>query len=103
MAYTRQVRVEWDPEKDHANRIKHGLSFDEVRVLFESETDYLVIYDKEHSDDEDRFLAVGPIAKGVVTVAYTERTDDVVRIISARMATRIEEEAFYKHATGRMR
>jgi uncharacterized DUF497 family protein len=37
------VRVEWDAEKDRANRIKHGLGFDEVRALFESDADYLVI------------------------------------------------------------
>jgi putative transcriptional regulator len=64
------VRVEWDPAKDRTNRVKHGLGFDEAAVLFESGADYLVIYDEEHSVDEDRFLAVGPIAKGVVTVAY---------------------------------
>ena len=61
------MQVEWDPEKDRENRIKHGLGFDEVRILFESDTDYRVIYDEEHSEDEDRFLAIGPIAKGVVT------------------------------------
>ncbi len=97
------MRVEWDPEKDRTNRVKHGLGFDDVRVLFESDTDYLVIYDEEHSDDEDRFLAIGPAAKGVVTVAYAEPKDDVVRVISARMATRIEEEAFYGRAGGRRR
>src|SRR5438876_2074873 len=101
MAYNQRVRVRWDPEKDHANRIKHGLGFDEVAPLFESDTDYLVIYDQEHSDDEDRFLAVGPVARGVITVAYTEPMEDVVRTISARMATRIEEEAFYRQARGR--
>jgi hypothetical protein len=97
------VRVEWDPEKDRANRIKHRLGFDDVRVLFESDTDYLVIYDEEHSGDEDRFLAIGLIAKGVVTVAYAEPREDVIRIISARMATRIEEEAFYTQTGGRKR
>ena len=97
------MRVEWDPEKDRANRIKHGLGFDEVRVLFETDTDYLVIYDEEHSDDEDRFLAIGRIAKGVVTLAYTEPKDDVIRLISARMATRIEKEAFYRRMGGRKR
>jgi uncharacterized protein len=76
-------------------------AFDEVRILFESDIDYLVIYDQEHSDDEDRFLAIGPVAKGVVTVAYAEPKDDVVRIISARMATRIEEGSFYRRAGGR--
>ena len=97
------MQVEWDPEKDLANRIKHGLGFDELRILFESDTDYLVIYDQEHSEDEDRFLAIGPIAKGVVTVAHTEPREDVIRIISARMATRSEEEAFYARTGGRKR
>jgi len=81
------VRVEWDPEKDRANRAKHGLGFDEVQVLFEG-------------DPEDRFLAIGPISRGVVVVAHTEPGDDVIRILSARMATRAEEELFYKYAGG---
>ena len=46
------------------------------------------------------FLAIGPIAKGVVTVAYTEPKEDVIRIIRARMATRGEEETFYLKAGG---
>jgi uncharacterized DUF497 family protein len=98
------VRVEWDPEKDRANRSKHGLGFDEVRVLFEGDADYLVIYDEEHSHgDEDRFLAIGPIAKGVVIVAHTEPSEAVIRIISARRATRAEEELFYKRTGGHKR
>ena len=103
MAYPSRVRVEWDPEKDRANRIKHGLSFDEVRGLFEGNADYLVIYDEEHSDDEDRFLAIGPIAKGVVIVAHTEPSEAVIRIISARMATRAEQELFYERTGGHKR
>ena len=51
--------MEWDPEKDRVNQAKHGLSFDEVRVLFEGNADYLLIYDQAHSDEEDRFLAIG--------------------------------------------
>ena len=94
------MRVEWDPEKDRANRTKHELGFDEVKLLFEGDADYLVVYDEEHSDDEDRFLTIGPIKRGVVVVAHAEPGDDVIRIISARMATRAEEELFYKHAGG---
>jgi uncharacterized DUF497 family protein len=93
----------WDPKKDRANRAKHGLGFDEVQALFEGDSDYLVIYDAEHSDDEDRFLAIGPISRGVVVVAHAEPVDDVIRIISARMATRAEEELFYQKAGGRKR
>ena len=79
----------------------YGIGFDDVRPLFEGGEDYLVIYDEEHSADEDRFLAVGTIPKGVVVVVHTEPGDDVIRIISARMATRQEEQLFYEHRGGR--
>jgi len=49
-------------------------------------------------DPEDRFLAIGPISRGVVVVAHTEPGDDVIRILSA--PTRAEEELFYKYAGG---
>jgi len=62
-----------------------------------------MIYDEERSDDEDRFLAIGPIRRGVVVVVHTEPGDDVIRIISARMATRAEEQLFYQHSGGRKR
>ena len=94
------MRVEWDPEKDRANRTKHDIGFAEAQVLFESDADYLVIYDQEHSDDEDRLLAIGPIGRGVVVVVHTEPGEDVIRIISARMATRTEEQLFYQYAGG---
>ena len=97
------MQVEWDRGKDRANRVKHDLGFDEVRALFESDTDYLVIFDAEHSTVEDRFLAIGPVAKGVVVITFSEPRDDVVRIISARRATRAEQEAFYRRAGGRKR
>jgi hypothetical protein len=95
------VRAEWDPAKECANRTKHGLGFDEARALFESDADYLVIYDAEHSHDEDRFLAVGPISRGVIVVVYTELADDVVRIISARMATPAERALYRQYKGGR--
>jgi hypothetical protein len=63
------VLFEWDPNKDRINREKHGLSFDEVKELFTGDTDYLEIYDEEHSDEEDRFIAIGPTRAGVVVVS----------------------------------
>jgi uncharacterized DUF497 family protein len=59
------VEFEWDPAKDDANRRRHGISFEEVTGLFTSGVDYLEIFDDEHSQDEDRFIAIGPIARGV--------------------------------------
>jgi uncharacterized DUF497 family protein len=88
------MRFEWDPEKDKTNRAKHGVSFEEATELFKSGVDYLEIYDEEHSDEEDRFIAIGPIKRGVIVVAYTERDEDVMRILSARMATKAERKRY---------
>ena len=85
---------EWDPEKDWANRTKHGLSFQDASELFLSGVDFLEIYDERHSIDEDRFIAVGPILSGVIVVVYTEPKEDVIRILSARKATRKERGRF---------
>ena len=84
------VKFEWDEAKEKSNRRKHSVSFVEARQLFQSGVEYLVIYDVEHSEFEDRFVAIGPIARGVVVVVYTEPEEDVVRILGARVATRQE-------------
>lgn len=88
---------EWDTHKDKVNREKHGLSFDEVTELFTAGTDFLEIYDEEHSDEENRLIAIGPIRTGVVVVVYTEREENVIRIVSARRATRKELELFHEY------
>ena len=95
------MRFEWDPTKDQANQTKHGLSFKEAIELFKAGVDYLEIYDEEHSDQEDRFIAIGPIRRGVIVVAYTEREDDVLRILSARMATNKERKRYEKSQGGK--
>src|SRR5512145_1295854 len=88
------MRFVWDHEKDKINRAKHGLSFEDSTELFNSGVDYLEIYDEGHSEIEDRFIAVGPIKRGVIVVAYTEREDDVLRLLSARMATKNERRRY---------
>ena len=85
------MRFEWDDAKDRSNQQKHGLSFAEARQLFESGTDYLEVFDAEHSESEDRFIALGPIDRGVVVVVYTEREENLVRIIGARLANKREQ------------
>ena len=88
------MRIEWDPAKDRLNRKRHRLAFEQAAELFRSGADYLEIYDEEHSDQEDRFVAVGRIQQGVIVVVYTEREDEVVRIMSARMATKKERRRY---------
>ena len=47
-----------------------------------------------------RFIAIGPVAGGVVVVVYTEPEEDAIRIISARPATRREVGMYRKHMDG---
>jgi putative transcriptional regulator len=61
-----------------------------AKELFISKLDFLELYDGEHSQLEERFIAIGPIRRGLVLVVYTERSEETVRIISARWATKDE-------------
>ncbi|MEZ6195866.1 MAG: BrnT family toxin [Planctomycetota bacterium] len=90
------TRFTWDEAKDALNRRKHGLSFDEARELFASDVRSIEIFDARNSVTEDRFISIGPIGRGPVLVAWTELDDGVVRIISARRATRREASRYRK-------
>src|SRR5438034_9217971 len=68
----RAMRFEWDPDKDADNRRKHGVSFREARGVLARDADCLEIYDEAHSDEEDRFIAIGKCKRGVLVVVYTE-------------------------------
>jgi len=58
------VRFEWDRKKEQINVAKHGVSFREAKELFTSKGDFLELYDGEHSELEERFIAIGPIRRG---------------------------------------
>jgi uncharacterized DUF497 family protein len=89
------LRFEWDPTKDQANRRKHRVSFAEAESVFVDEHARL-LDDPDHSEDEDRFILLGLSSRfRVLVVVHTYRGDeDVIRIISARRATRAER-AYY--------
>ena len=89
------LRFEWDPAKDRANQRKHGISFDEARTAFMDEYGRLM-HDPDHSDAEDRFVLLGfSIARRLLVTCHSYRGDDeVIRIISARKATRKERATY---------
>lgn len=92
------IRFDWDKEKNIANHKKHGISFEEARSVFVDEN-ALMIHDPDHSaGDEDRFILLGlsaSIRLMVVCHCYRE-SDDVIRIISARKATRTEQKRYWE-------
>jgi uncharacterized DUF497 family protein len=97
LAYPLSANFEWDDDENLINQQKHGVSFEEARGLFESRVDYLEIFDSEHSDSEDRFIAIGPIKCGLIVVVYTEREEDVTRIIGARLVNKNEQSLYRSH------
>ena len=116
------VAFEYDSQKEQHNIQKHGISFrTAARVFFDD--DYIEEYDYEHSDDEKRYNVIGDVSAGTVKlyaaignidtfcgetndilyVVYTERikrtatgkTNEVIRLISARLANSFERGLYY--------
>ena len=88
------MRFEWDSKKAAANLKKHKVSFDEAVSVF---ADPLAsIFDDEgHSRAEPREIIIGDsILNRIVLVCFTEMEPDVVRIITARLATKREREDY---------
>ncbi|HKI82348.1 MAG TPA: BrnT family toxin [Pseudodesulfovibrio sp.] len=90
------MEFSWDEAKDSANLLKHGLGFAEAATLFTSGVDFLEIFDDTYLGGEERFIAIAPVARGVIVVVYTEEVEDKIRIISARPADQDEVRAYQR-------
>ena len=95
------MRIEWDPTKSIANEAKHGVRFEAAAELLAGETEYLEIFDEDHSENEDRFIAIGPVHGAVLVVVFTEPADDLLGIISARVATKTERGMYEDYEAAR--
>jgi len=82
----------WDKNKNLSNIKKHGISFSVAALAF-FDSNSTIIDDDEHSDDEDRFILVGfSVKHSLLAIFHCYRENgDVVRIISARKATKTEQ------------
>lgn len=89
------IKFEWSPSKASANLDKHGVSFEEAQSIFYD--DFAVqFFDEENSVDEDRFLMLGMSSGArLLIVCHCERDEgDIIRLISARKATRNERKYY---------
>lgn len=89
------LRFDWDEKKNRSNQRKHGVSFQEARTVFYDES-AIEFDDPDHSADEARFLLLGVSFRlRLLLVCHCLRENEsVIRIISARRATR-KERSFY--------
>ena len=88
------MRFEWDEEKNRANIQKHGIDFNDAVDVFNHPL--LTAHDNREDYGEDRWKALGWVYAVIGVVVYTERVGDVIRIISARKATRQEVKRYEK-------
>ena len=90
-----EIRFEWDENKNEINKKKHNISFEEARTVFYDEN-ALLIDDPEHSQEEERFIILGLSKRAnLLVVCHCYRASDtVIRIISARKATKNETKQY---------
>ncbi len=88
-----EVRFEWDDDKEEANLRKHGVSFAEAATALRDSL-AATLRDPDHSEMEHRFLTFGVSSDDrLLVVAHTEQ-EDLLRIISARLATGPERKIY---------
>ncbi len=91
------LKFTWDPTKAKSNLEKHGVSFEEARSVFFDE--YAIeFFDDTNSEEENRFLLLGLSAFArLLLVSHCFREEEnVIRIISARKATKTESEFYWR-------
>ena len=89
-----EIRFEWDPRKAKTNEKKHGVSFEEAQSVFFDEQ-ALLLEDAQALHEEERLVLLGLSASlRILVVIHALRDEDVIRIISARKATRVETHEY---------
>ena len=89
-----KISFEWDEAKNHANQLKHGVSFFEAQKAF-GDKNRVIAEDLEHSQHEKRYYCFGCVAGGIMTVRFTYR-DGSIRIFGAGY-WRKGKKAYEKH------
>lgn len=90
------MRFEWDDKKAIENVKKHGLTFGEATEVF-YDPNALETEDTAHSVEAPRFSIIGYSTRRMLFVIFAERHGDIIRIISARLATLTERKLYEQH------
>ena len=84
---------EWDAGKAKINFRKHGVSFEDAQTTFDDLSAFDAL-DEAHSESGVHYNLIGLTANGLLFVVYAEPEESVIRLISARKATKFEEEIY---------
>ena len=90
------LRFEGDQAKNEANKRKHGIDFETARLVFDDPL--CVTFVERVSGAEQRWHTIGSIGNTILLVVVhtyrEEDSDEVIRVISARVATRHERKLY---------
>ncbi len=93
-----ELEFTWDEIKAQTNIKKHGVSFEEAKSAFYDKS-AIVIYDPDHSQQEDRFILLGmsDYSRVLIVCHCYRENDTIIRIISARKANKLEEKQYRRY------
>lgn len=86
------VQFEWDERKNQINVLKHGIDFADALDVFNHPV--LTSADRREDYGEERWLALGWMKATMAVVVYVERYGSIIRIVSARKATKREAKRY---------
>jgi uncharacterized DUF497 family protein len=87
-----EIIFEWDEKKNKLNQKLHGITFEDAKFVFNDPLK-VILPDLYHSEKEERWLAIGFVNR-VLFVVFTEQSENIIRIISARVGTKAEERLY---------
>jgi uncharacterized DUF497 family protein len=93
-------QIVWDPKKARSNKAKHGIDFDEATSVFRDPL-LLVMPDPKHSQDEERWIALGKSIREILLVVVHTEDQWTIRIISARKADPRERRQYERESQER--
>ena len=93
------VKFEWDKDKAASNLKKHGVSFEEASTVFDDPLAY-IFDDEDHSADERREIIIGHSSQNrLLLTCFIERAENIIRIFSARLATKKERKDYEENVS----
>ncbi len=88
-----ELLFEWDGQKAEKNKLKHGISFEEAKAVF-NDPFAITIPDPFHSEKEDRWADIGLAGNDKLLVVWYAERGDRIRLIGSRRATRRERRIY---------
>lgn len=87
------MTFDWDEDKATRNLAEHGVAFDEA-ITASANPLFIDFFDPEYSEDEHHYIRVGRSDRGRVLVVSHPERNDLTRLVSARSATKSEQQAY---------